>query len=98
MPTQCDLYKKTLEEKFLDYHAANPQVFSEFVKLAERAKAEGRRHFGAKFLLEKIRWDSPVAAQDLYKVNNNFPSRYVRLLAKTRPDLAIMFATRKLKA
>ncbi len=98
MPMPCDFFKKSLDQKFLEYHENNPQVFTEFVKLAERAKAEGRLHFGAKFLLEKIRWDSPVEAQDQYKVNNNFPSRYVRLLAKTRPDLAIMFATRQLKS
>lgn len=98
MPIPCDLFKKSLEQKFVEHHTANPHIFKAFVRLAERAKAEGRKHYGAKFMLELVRWNTPVEAADAYKVNNNFPSRYVRLLAKERPDLAGLFETRKLKS
>ncbi len=42
MPTQCDLYKKTLEEKFLDYHATNPGVYHAFVRYTEQLRNAGR--------------------------------------------------------
>jgi hypothetical protein len=97
--TQCDLYRKSLDQKFAEYHAENPQVFAKFVSLAEQAKQRGRPRIGAKFLLELVRWNTPVsAAGDDFKINNSYVSRYVRLLASSRPDLGALFATRKLKS
>ena len=62
--TQCDLYVKSLDQKFAEYHAANPQVFAEFVRLAEDARAKGRVRVGAKFLLELVRWESWIGGTD----------------------------------
>lgn len=99
MTTQCDLYRKSLDQRFAEYHEANPQVFAKFADLAEEAKRRGRPRIGAKFLLELVRWQTPVAANgDEFKVNNSYVSRYVRKLSTERPHLASMFATRKLKA
>ncbi len=99
MATQCNLYPTPLEERFAEYHRLNPHVFVEFVKLAEKAKERRRARIGAKFLLELIRWNTPVSTiGDEFKVNNSFVSRYVRLLAFKRPDLAHLFETRRLKS
>ncbi len=95
---QCDLYRKTLDQKFNEYHAANPHVFAEFIKMAMKANEFGRKRIGAKFLLEMIRWNTKTTAEgDEFKVNNSYVSRYVRLLGSTRPDLAHLFAMRKIK-
>jgi hypothetical protein len=97
--TQCDLYRKNLDEKFAEYHMTNPTIFAKFVFYAEQLKAAGRRRIGAKAIVERIRWDSLVSAIDGdYKINNNYTSRYVRMLSVKRPDLAPMFATRQLKS
>lgn len=99
MPTQCDLYRKNLDQRFAEYHAENPQVFAKFVAYAEQLKSAGRTRIGAKAIVERIRWDSLVAAFDgQFKVNNNYTSRYVRLLSQKRPDLAPLFAVRNLKS
>lgn len=96
--SQCDLYNKSLDQKFAEYHADNPKVFEKFVAYAEQLKTAGRTRIGAKAIVERIRWDSLVAAIDgQFKVNNNYTSRYVRLVAKSRPDLASLFAVRTLK-
>jgi flagellar motor component MotA len=98
--TQCDLYVKSLDQRFAEYHANNPQVFAEFVHLAEDARAKGRVRVGAKFLLELVRWESWIGGTDPandYKINNNYTSRYVRLLCDKRPDLAKLFEMRLLK-
>lgn len=97
--TQCDLYQKSLDQKFAEYHANNPHIYEKFVAYAEQLKDAGRTRIGAKAIVERIRWDSLVAAfHGKFKINNAYTSRYVRLLSKSRPDLAVMFATRKLKS
>ncbi len=96
---QCDLYRKSLDQKFAEYHADNPHVFAKFVYYADQLKTAGRTRIGAKAVVERIRWDSLVSAIDgEYKINNSYTSRYVRLISSERPDLAPLFATRQLKS
>ena len=99
MPMPCDLFRKSLDQKFDEYHADNPGVYAKFVAYAEQLKSAGRTRIGAKAIVERIRWDSLVAAIDGdYKINNSYTSRYVRLVSKERPDLAPLFALRSLKS
>ena len=97
--TKCDLFRQNLDEKFTEYHITNPTIFAKFVAYAEQLKSAGRTRIGAKAIVERIRWDSLVAAIDGdYKINNSYTSRYVRLISKERPDLASLFALRSLKS
>lgn len=97
--TQPDLFLKPIEDRFRKYHAANPGVFRLFVAFAEKAKASGRSRVGAKAIAERIRWECAIEAKDEnFKLNNVFVSRYARLVAHERPDLAGLFETRRLKS
>ncbi len=99
MPMPCDLFNKSADQKFLEYHEANPMIFAKFVSYAEQLKEAGRTRIGAKAIIERIRWDSLIAAFDgKFKINNNHTSRYVRLITEKRPDLAPLFAVRSLKS
>jgi len=50
-------------------------------------------------LWEVMRWETGLgdsSKADGFRLNNNFRSRYVRMLAK-KPGLAVLFATRRLR-
>jgi hypothetical protein len=75
-----------LQARFLAFHAANPHVFARFADAARRLKRQGRRRFGAKAIVEEMRWHTGVATEgDPYKLNNVWTSRYVRLLVSAYP-------------
>jgi len=85
-----------LDKKFEEYHAANPHVFDSFRKAAYKLKAAGREHFGAKCIMEYIRFQTAVSGADFdgFKINNNFTSRYVRLLEHEDPEFIGFFQKR----
>lgn len=93
--------KRTIQEQFEAFHADNPWVYSELVKLARRAKQRGAVKVGIGMLAEIVRWRRYMATQDFnsgFKLNNNYRSRYVRLIEEQEPDLRGLFETRELKA
>lgn len=87
----------TIEERFQAFHAAHPFVFDALVRLAREAKARGCRRIGAKALWERARWDLWLeVGGEPYRLNNDFTSRYARLIADTHPELAPLFEFRAL--
>lgn len=89
----------TLQERFEQFHAANPWVLTALIALAESAKAHGEKRVGIKALFERLRWSyARATVGDAWRLNNNHTSRYARLIAEQRPDLADLFETRKLRA
>lgn len=95
---QPSLFSSPLDARFEAFHRANPAVFGLFVAFAEQAKVRNMR-IGAKAIAERIRWEVPVDTKgDTFKLNNIFVSRYARLVAKERPDLADLFSFRGLKS
>lgn len=92
---------ETIEGQFLAFHAANPWVYRELVKLARQLVARGRRRIGMKMLFEVLRWEWYMRTDDpssSWKLNNNYTARYARLIEGTEPDLAGVFETRELRA
>lgn len=95
----ASLRRPTIEERFADYHAANPHVYAEMVRLAREAKASGRVRVGAKELAEVCRWQLRLRTKGGdYAVNNTFVSRYARLIQEQEPDLAGLFEVRRKRA
>ncbi len=89
----------TIQSRFLAFHESNPDVFALFVILAEKMRAAGWRRYSAKTIIEQIRWHYDLASggkDGEWRLNNNFTSRYVRLLIETRPEFAGFFETRTL--
>jgi hypothetical protein len=89
----------TIQERFLEFHDDHPEVYAAVVQFARQAKERGRKRFGVKMIWERARWYLAIerAGED-YKLNNNYHSRYARLVMAQEPDLADFFETRELRA
>ena len=88
-----------LDEAFERFHRLNPRVYELLVDLARQAKTRGLERVGMKMLFEVVRWEFTLTTTDPdWKLNNNYTSRYARLIMANEPDLAGMFATRDLRS
>lgn len=88
----------SIQAAFEKFHAAHPDVFALFEKYADQLRVAGRNSYGAKAILERIRWDYATSGRDVeFKINNNFTSRYARLLIAKRPEFQMFFEMRTLK-
>ncbi len=92
----------TIDERFADFHAKNPHVYRNLVMLAfedEGKPKDKKRSISA--LIEDLRYEyedrTEFDPKD-YKINNNFASRYSRLIMANEPRLAGQFEVRRLKS
>jgi len=92
------LTKVTLDAQFEEFHKNNPDVYRELVRLARMMKARGHKRIGIKMLWEVLRWERAMKTTDQteWKLNNNYTSRYARLIMENEPDLKGFFVTRGL--
>jgi len=89
----------TIEEAFRRFHAENPHVAQELVRLARQAKRAGATRLGMKMLFEVLRWRHTLrTGGDDFKLNNNYHAYYARLIMSENEDLEGVFETRKLHA
>lgn len=89
----------TLQEKFEQFHAANPHVYRLLLQYALQAKAKGRGKLGMKCLFERARWYANFESEgDTFKLNNNYTAFYARLLEHNEPQLRGFFEMREQKA
>lgn len=90
----------SLQDDFERFHAANPHVYKELARLARQAVARGRTRVGIGMLWEVLRWYFWLETKgDVeFKLNNNYRSRYARLLMNQEPDLRGLFEVRGLKS
>jgi len=89
----------TIQDRFEEFHAANPTVYTTLVKLARQAKAKGRR-VGIRHLWDVMRWEMFMNVTDEdsdYKLNDIYYSRYSRLIMDTEKDLDGFFEIRELR-
>jgi hypothetical protein len=89
----------TIDEQFRDFHEANPHVFNNLRTLALRLKQQGRTRIGMKMLFEVLRYQYLVHTEgDSFRLNNNYTSRYTRLLCEKEPSLDGLFEKRSLRS
>jgi hypothetical protein len=90
----------TIDERFEAFHAANPDVYAELVRLARRAKARGHRRMGIELCFGALRWSRlmETTGERGFKLNDHFTSRYSRLIQEREPDLDGFFETRALRS
>jgi hypothetical protein len=97
-----DARERSIEKRFAEFHAANPDVYAELVTIVRRAKALGHKRLGIRMVWEVMRWDRLINPRpntpDDFKLNDHFHSRYARLLMEREPDLAGVFELRELRA
>lgn len=91
----------SIAEAFMEFHRANPWVYDALVELARDLVRRGRRRIGIGMLFEVLRWHYQRATDDPssdFRLNNNYRSRYARLIMATEPDLSRAFHTRRLRS
>ncbi len=94
--------RPTIQVQFQRFHLAHPEVYDGLVRLTYEAKNAGRARIGIAMLFEVLRWQWIIAGlpddAEAWKLNNNYKSRYARLIMRRHPPLAGMFETRTLTA
>jgi hypothetical protein len=89
----------SIDEMFEAFHAANPDVYDELVALARQRLARGFRRGAISQLFEVLRWNRSLRVDDgMFKLNNDYRSRYARLIMRREADLAGFFCTRELRS
>jgi hypothetical protein len=98
--TTATVETKTLDEKFQEYHEDNSHVYQALVRLARGLKDQGYKRVGIKMLWETMRYRLMIETDDLdgFKLNNNYPSRYARMMMDNEPELQGFFEIRELKS
>ncbi|MFB7442892.1 hypothetical protein ACFC01_32065 [Streptomyces mirabilis] len=88
-----------IQQRFDAFHALNPWVLRHLEALAADCVAKGFRRVGIGMLFELLRWRYGQATQgDAFRLNNDYRSRYARLLIQRHPEWAHLFETRALRA
>ncbi|AWK09609.1 hypothetical protein DDQ41_12515 [Streptomyces spongiicola] len=88
----------TLDKRFDDFHASHPWILEALEELTAEWIEGGGERIGVKALFEKLRWSSPrIASSEPFRLNNNFTSRYARLLCARHPEWASVFQLRSLR-
>ncbi len=92
----------TIQERFEQFHIDNPHIFNLIVEYTIKARNRGFMHYSINTVFEAIRWHMDVVTYDenspQFKLNNNYRSRYVRLLEEHYPQFEGFYFTRQLKA
>jgi hypothetical protein len=94
----------TIQAKFEEFHRAHPEVYGKVVEMAWTLKQQrdaGRcKWVSIGAIWERLRSDWLFAGRDSegYKLNNNYRSRYARLLIADFPEFAEIIETRELQS
>lgn len=91
--------KSDLQFRFLQYHEANPHVYAAVRTVALSLRRKDWRQYGVGACFELLRFHSDVRAiSGSWKLNNDYRSRYARLLMEQEPELAGLFQLRRLRS
>lgn len=98
MTGQLSFLPDPIDQAFVAFHHANPHVYRTLVGLAREWAKAGHDRCSMNMLFEVLRWDEGLrtASADGVKLNNNYRSRYARLISANEKDLAHLFETRAL--
>ena len=83
---------------FSEYHSKNPQIYVEFKRFAFELIYAGHKRLGSKHIIERIRWETMITTDGLFKINNNYTVDYAYLFEQDYPQLAGIFAHRSRKS
>lgn len=90
---------RTADELFWAFHQANPEVYLELEKLSLQWFSVGHKHGSMKMFYEYLRYNRGIqTVSEDFKLNNNYHSRYARLLIEKHPELKDFFELRELKS
>ncbi|MGD6751931.1 hypothetical protein [Streptomyces sp. BH105] len=88
----------SIQAQFETFHQLNPWVLRALETLTADYLKRGARRVGIGMLFEVLRWRYATATEgDEFRLNNNYRSRYVRLLIERHPEWARAFEVRSLR-
>jgi hypothetical protein len=93
--------ERTIQDRFEEFHRNNPKVYDLIVFYSRAALKSGREHYGMASIFERIRWHMYIetrSSDDDFKLNNDFRSRYARLVMEREADLSGFFELRELRS
>ncbi len=104
--------KLDINERFREFHEANPHVYTGLRELALEAKRRGRGRYSVEQLYCILRWHRSIRtrgagtivtqtgtaapAEVELKLNDHYTSRYARMLMALNPELVGFFQTRRI--
>lgn len=93
-------HEQSIQAAFEKFHADNPRVYALLCRFSRQLREVGYEHGGIGMIWERMRWEVATGSKDAagFKLNNNFRSRYARLIHRQEPDLDGFFETRELRA
>lgn len=96
-----DIAGDSIQAAFEKFHADNPTVYETVVRLARLALSRGKKKGAIATMWEVVRWEFYLNTTDecqaAFKLNNNYRSRYARLVMDQEPDLKNFFNIRQLQ-
>lgn len=92
----ADVPEQTRAE-FMRYHMAHPEIWKAFERFALQAFAAGKKHYGAKGIFERVRWETEIVHGREFKANNNYVSYFARIFAAKYPEARDFFEFREIK-
>ena len=73
--------------EFSEYDQENPHIWLLFRATTLMLLRQGFRHYGAKTIMERIRWHTSVEQGERdFKINNNWASFYARKFMEHHPQ------------
>ena len=95
--TQIDFCE---QRGFAEYDAANPEIWRLFVDFTFDRVQSGFKHYGARDILHRIRWDTETSESGPtgLKINNIWSPYYARKFHRMFPQHAGFFRVRASKA
>jgi len=71
---------------FLAYHAATPEIYEMFEKFTLQLIERGYQHYGAKGVIERIRWETAITGRGDYKIDDRYNCYYARRFEHDHPE------------
>lgn len=88
----------TIQQRFERFHREHPEVYAQLLDLCRRWVAAGHTAWSVKGMFEVLRWEHHIAGddQETWKLNNNYSSRYARLIIREHREFETLFELRDL--
>ena len=83
--------------QFIGWHQRNPEVWKAFEAFALKLIARGMKHYGAKAIMEVVRYDQALKSSGEFKVNNNYSAYYARIFTLKYPQHKDFFEFREVR-
>lgn len=90
---------RTMEDQFWEFIKDNPSAYPTFERFTLEVIRSGRKRFGAKAIVERVRWFSMFEERGgSWKINNNYTSFLARMFEAMNPQHKGFFSMRASEA